>query len=91
MLASQGYPEKHSKGIEIFGINSFKNKENLKVYHAGTKKNSEGHYVTNGGRVLAVVGRGDTRESAIEHSYKEAEKINFDGNQRRSDIGRMHF
>ena len=43
------------------------------------------------GRVLAVVGRGDTRESAVEHSYKEAEKINFDGNQRRSDIGRMHF
>ena len=88
VLASAGYPNSSRNEDLINGLDLI---QDARVYHAGTKKNSEGHYVTNGGRVLAVVGRGDTRESAVEHSYKEAEKINFDGNQRRSDIGRMHF
>ena len=88
VLASAGYPNSSRNEDLINGLDVI---QNARVYHAGTKKNSEGNYVTNGGRVLAVVGRGDTREAAVEHSYKEAEKINFDGNQRRSDIGRMHF
>ena len=88
VLASAGYPNSSRNEDLINGLDLI---QNARVYHAGTKKNSEGNYVTNGGRVLAVVGRGDTREAAVEHSYKEAEKINFDGNQRRSDIGRMHF
>ena len=88
VLASAGYPNSSRNEDLINGLDLI---QDARVYHAGTKKNSEGHYVTNGGRVLAVVGRGDTREFAVEHSYKEAEKINFDGNQRRSDIGRMHF
>ena len=88
VLASAGYPNSSRNEDLINGLDLI---QDARVYHAGTKKNSEGHYVTNGGRVLAVVGRGGTRESAVEHSYKEAEKINFDGNQRRSDIGRMHF
>ena len=88
VLASAGYPNSSRNEDLINGLDLI---QDARVYHAGTKKNSEGHYVTNGGRVLAVVGRGDTRESAVEYSYKEAEKINFDGNQRRSDIGRMHF
>ena len=88
VLASAGYPNSSRNEDLINGLDLI---QDARVYHAGTKKNSEGHYVTNGGRVLAVVGRGDTRESAVEHSYKEVEKINFDGNQRRSDIGRMHF
>ncbi|NRB43807.1 MAG: phosphoribosylamine--glycine ligase, partial [Verrucomicrobiales bacterium] len=65
--------------------------EGVRVYHAGTKKNEDGEYVTNGGRVLAVVGRGDDRESAVTNSYNEAAKVSFDGAQLRSDIGRMHF
>ena len=88
VLASAGYPNSSRNEDLINGLDLI---QGARVYHAGTKKNSEGHYVTNGGRVLAIVGRGDTRESAVERSYKEAEKINFDGNQRRSDIGRMHF
>ena len=88
VLASAGYPNSSRNGDLISG---FENIDNAKVYHAGTKKNTDGNFVTNGGRVLAVVGRGDTREIAVEHTYLEAEKIQFDGNQRRSDIGRMHF
>ena len=69
VLASAGYPNSSRNEDLINGLDVI---QDARVYHAGTKKNSEGNYVTNGGRVLAVVGRGDTRESAVEHSYKEA-------------------
>ncbi|MEC9036168.1 MAG: phosphoribosylamine--glycine ligase [Verrucomicrobiota bacterium] len=88
VLASAGYPDSSRNDDLINGLDSV---EGVRVYHAGTKKNEDGQYVTNGGRVLAVVGRGDDRESAVKNSYNEAAKVSFDGNQRRSDIGRMHF
>jgi len=88
VLASAGYPDSSRNDDLISGLDSV---DGVRVYHAGTKKNENGEYVTNGGRVLAVVGRGDDRESAVTNSYKEAAKVSFDGNQRRSDIGRMHF
>ena len=88
VLASAGYPNSSRNDDVIRGLDSV---EGVRVYHAGTKKNESGEYVTNGGRVLAVVGRGDDRESAVRNSYNEASKVSFDGDQRRSDIGQMHF
>jgi phosphoribosylamine--glycine ligase len=88
VLASAGYPSSSRSGDVIDGLDLV---EGVKVYHAGTEKNNDGQYMTNGGRVLAVVGHGETREIALECSYAESEKITFDGNQRRSDIGRLHF
>jgi phosphoribosylamine--glycine ligase len=88
VLASAGYPNSSRSDDVIRGLDSV---EGVRVYHAGTKKNENGEYATNGGRVLAVVGRGNDRESAVSNSYNEAIKVSFDGDQRRSDIGRMHF
>ncbi|RCL33953.1 MAG: phosphoribosylamine--glycine ligase [Verrucomicrobia bacterium] len=88
VLASAGYPSSSRSGDVINGLDLV---DGVRVYHAGTEKNNDGQYVTNGGRVLAVVGHGETRETALECSYTESEKISFDGNQRRSDIGRLHF
>jgi phosphoribosylamine--glycine ligase len=88
VLASAGYPNSSRSDDVIRGLDSV---EGVRVYHAGTKKNENGEYTTNGGRVLAVVGRGNDRESAVSNSYNEAIKVSFDGDQRRSDIGRMHF
>ncbi|MEC7357488.1 MAG: phosphoribosylamine--glycine ligase [Verrucomicrobiota bacterium] len=88
VLASAGYPNSSRNDDVIKGLDSV---EGVRVYHAGTKKNENGEFVTNGGRVLAVVGRGDDRESAVNNSYNEAGKVSFEGDQRRSDIGRMHF
>jgi phosphoribosylamine---glycine ligase len=88
VLASAGYPNSSRSDDVIKGLDSV---EGVRVYHAGTKKNENGEFVTNGGRVLAVVGRGDDRESAVDNSYNEAGKVSFGGDQRRSDIGRMHF
>ena len=40
--------------MKIFGIKLYEKNNNIKIYHAGTKKNSSGKIVTNGGRVLTI-------------------------------------
>lgn len=87
VLASAGYPETSRNGDVISGLDDL---TEARVYHAGTKKEA-GQWVTNGGRVLAVVAGADTREEAVDKAHAEAAKVTFDGSQRRADIGRMHF
>ena len=82
-MASGGYPEAYEKGKEITGIDEV---ENAIVFHAGTKTEN-GTLLSNGGRVLNVVGSGETLEEAIENSYSEIKKIHFDKAFYRSDIG----
>jgi phosphoribosylamine--glycine ligase len=86
--ASAGYPASSRNGDVISGLESV---SGARVYHCGTKKNTAGQFETNGGRVLAVVAQGATRVEAREKAYAESTKITFDGLQRRSDIGKMHF
>lgn len=86
--ASAGYPESSRSGDVISGLDAV---DGAQVYHAGTRKNAEGDWETNGGRVLAVVAGAEDRESAVSKAYAEFEKVSFDGMQSRSDIGKMHF
>ena len=58
VLASDGYPEKYDKGFEIKGLDTFKDKDGYYVFHAGTKFDGD-QIVTNGGRVLGVVAKGE--------------------------------
>jgi phosphoribosylamine--glycine ligase len=88
ILASAGYPISSRNGDVIRGLEEV---QGARVYHAGTKRNELGEFVTNGGRVLAVVHQGATRVEAVDKTYWEAGKVNFEGCQRRSDIGRLHF
>lgn len=86
--ASAGYPETSRSGDVISGIEDVMDG---KVYHAGTKKNDDGQWETNGGRVLAVVSGADSREVAVRKAYIELEKVTFDGMQSRTDIGVFNF
>ena len=88
ILASAGYPASSRSGDVIRGLDSV---EEARVYHAGTSRNEAGQWETNGGRVLAIVAYGKDRESAVTKAHLEANKVDFDGVQRRSDIGRLHF
>lgn len=81
ILASAGYPASSHSGDLIRGLDSCE----ARVFHCGTKKTAEG-WVTNGGRVLAIVAQGDTLENARTRAHAEAAKVDFDGSQRRSDI-----
>ena len=87
VLASKGYPEKYSKNIEIFGINDFEKNNNIKIYHAGTKKNNSGKIVTNGGRVLNIIGKANTIKIALDLAYSACKKIYWKGCLYRRDIG----
>ena len=83
MMVSGGYPEKYSKGKQIFGLNAVTDSI---VFHAGTV--SDGPAVmTSGGRVLAATSYGKDLATALKKSYESVAKIEFDKSYFRSDIG----
>jgi phosphoribosylamine--glycine ligase len=86
VLAAAGYPEGPRRGDAIEGLFSARSTGAL-VFHAGTARDEDGGFRTNGGRVLTVVGRGQDLESARQQAEAGAERISFDGLQRRRDIG----
>ena len=57
------------------------------VFHAGTKENEQNEVLTNGGRVIAVTSFGENFKEALVQSYKNVEKIQFEGKNFRTDIG----
>ena len=84
VLAAQNYPETPKKGDVISGLDAAN--QIGKVFHAGTTANGKGDVLTNGGRVLCVVGLGDDVAQAKAKAYGALEKISFDGMQYRKDI-----
>ena len=88
ILASKGYPETSSKGDVIHG--DIKQHDTTIVFHSGTKLVGD-EYVTNGGRVLGVVGLGKDLRTALDRAYGRIEHINFEGMQYRTDIGAKAF
>ena len=88
ILASKGYPETSSKGDVIHG--DIKQHDTTIVFHSGTKLIGD-EYVTNGGRVLGVVGLGKDLRTALDRAYGRIEHIDFEGMQYRTDIGAKAF
>jgi len=87
VLAAAGYPETPEAGRAITGLDAAAAVPDAMVFHAGTERRG-GELVTAGGRVLTVVGRGETYARAIDVAYRAASEIRFDGMQLRRDIGR---
>jgi phosphoribosylamine--glycine ligase len=84
VLASGGYPGSYPKGFPIKGLDDA-GTENALIFHAGTAI-QDGQVVTNGGRVLGIVGRGADIAEARANAYKAADRISFQGKQNRTDI-----
>lgn len=84
VLASGGYPGHYDKGQEIHGLADAEAMGAL-AFHAGTAM-KDGKLVTNGGRVLGVVGRGADISSAVDAAYAAATKISFKDAYYRKDI-----
>jgi phosphoribosylamine--glycine ligase len=86
VMASGGYPGAYEKGKPITGIEEALAMEDVMVFHAGTRADGT-QVLTDGGRVLNVVGLGKDTKRAIEKAYNACEVISFDGMHYRRDIG----
>ncbi|HYW65979.1 MAG TPA: phosphoribosylamine--glycine ligase [Candidatus Dormibacteraeota bacterium] len=87
VLASGGYPGKFESGKEIRGLAEAEQVPDVKVLHAGTRRQGDA-IVTSGGRVLGVTATGNSLAAALHKAYQAAAKIRFDGMHYRNDIGR---
>ena len=86
VLASGGYPGSYESGKEILIPGELPNPEELLTFHAGTRGDGE-KLMTDGGRVLSVVGLGQDLEEAHRRSLAGADQILFEGKTLRRDIG----
>lgn len=84
VMAAEGYPASPRKGDAITGEGL---EDSERVLHAGTKR-SNGVFQSNGGRVLNVLGKGETLDAARENAYATAQGIEFAGGFVRRDIGK---
>jgi phosphoribosylamine--glycine ligase len=84
VLAGREYPAAGDQGTPIEGVEDVEANGAL-VFHAGTALH-DGKLVTGGGRILDVVGRGATVETARTAAYEAAARIDFAGMQLRTDI-----
>jgi len=87
VLASAGYPASSHKGDVITGLDVAGRDPDVHVFHAGTRRDDAGRWLTHGGRVLGVCARGQTLADAHPKAYAAADAIRFDGKQMRRDIG----
>ena len=84
VMASGGYPGLYERNKIIHGLDNVD--ADALVFHAGTAL-EENRVVTNGGRVLCVVGLGQDVTSAQQHAYDNVSRIHWDNRYFRKDIG----
>jgi phosphoribosylamine--glycine ligase len=85
VLAGERYPAVRSAGEPIEGIQAARDSGAL-VFHAGTSRDADGRWRTDGGRILTVVGRGRDLVDARAAAERAADEIRWPGMQRRHDI-----
>src|SRR5580704_17826424 len=86
VAASSGYPGSYVTGRKISGLEEASRIPGVEVFHSGTAL-VDGHYVTEGGRVLGVTAAAATLEQSLSLAYEALTRIKFDGMYYRRDIG----
>ena len=85
VAASAGYPGDYPCRVPIQG-DVVSQRYSSMVFHAGTDLDGK-QFVTNGGRVLAVTGLGDSLDEALKAAYARLGNVHFAGMHYRKDIG----
>jgi phosphoribosylamine---glycine ligase len=86
IAASSGYPGSYVTGRRIDGLADAASVPGVEIFHSGTGL-VEGHYVTEGGRVLGVTATAATLEQSLSRVYQALGRIQFEGMYYRRDIG----
>lgn len=92
VAASGGYPDKYEKGFKISGLEKIGMIENIKTFHAGTKREGS-HILTNGGRVLGVTSflNENNLRKAKTTAYDAMSHVLYTNIHFRKDIGDKAF
>ncbi len=87
VMAAKGYPGDYRKGTEIRGLDALARMEDVKVFHAGTRRAEDGRLLADGGRVLGVSALGRDVAEARERAYRAVDAIDWPDGFCRRDIG----
>jgi phosphoribosylamine--glycine ligase len=87
VMAANGYPDAPIGGSEIRDLDVAERGPEVKIFHAGTRRDGD-RLVAAGGRVLGVTATGGDLAAAREAAYRAIDKINWPGGFCRRDIGR---
>ncbi len=85
VMAAAGYPGAYSRGQIVRGLDEAAQVPDVKVFHSGTAL-ADGRVITNGGRVFAVTGLGNTLAAAKLNAYTAVKQIRWEGAWCRKDI-----
>jgi phosphoribosylamine--glycine ligase len=86
VMAAEGYPDDPLRGSEIRGLEAAARDPEVKIFHAGTRREGE-RLVADGGRVLGVTARGPDLAQARERAYRAVDRIDWPEGFCRRDIG----
>lgn len=86
VMATRGYPGKVENGSVIRGVAQAAAREDVMVFHAGTRL-EDGTLRAHGGRVLAITALGDDVAGARARAYEAVAEIDWPEGFCRSDIG----
>jgi phosphoribosylamine---glycine ligase len=86
VLAAQGYPEDPQRGSEIRGLAAAAADPEVKIFHAGTRREGD-RLLADGGRVLGVTALGRDLAAARGRAYAAVDRIEWPGGFCRRDIG----
>jgi phosphoribosylamine---glycine ligase len=89
VMTSAGYPGPYEAGAQINGLERAAELDDVLVFHAGTRRDGSGRWVTAGGRVLAVTALGRDLADARSRAYTAVDRIDWSGERHRSDIARI--
>jgi phosphoribosylamine--glycine ligase len=86
VMAANGYPDDPQRGSEICGLDAAGSEPDVKIFHAGTRRDGD-RIIADGGRVLGVTATGPDLSAARDRAYRAIDRIVWPGGFYRRDIG----
>jgi len=87
VMAARGYPDDPQRGSEIRGLAAAASDPDVKIFHAGTRRDGE-RLVADGGRVLGITALGRDLAAAGQRAYRAVDRLDWPEGFCRRDIGR---